>query len=67
MRPGHRLGVYMEALKLTDPDTGEELGTVAEKKVGVLKVSKVEADHLSVAEVIEKTGEIERGNVVKRE
>lgn len=67
IRPGLRLGVYIEGLQLTDPDTGEELGTVDEKKVGVIKVSKVEADHLSIAEVIEKTGQIERGNTVKRE
>jgi hypothetical protein len=67
VRPGLRLGVYIEGLQLTDPDTGEELGTVDEKKVGVIKVSKVEADHLSIAEVIEKTGQIERGNIVKRE
>jgi|GEM_PF-1470591 len=67
IRPGHRLGVYIEGLQLTDPDTGEELDTLAEKKVGVIKISRVEADHLSIAEIIEKTGQIERGNIVKRE
>jgi hypothetical protein len=67
IRPGHRLGVYIEGLQLTDPDTGEELGNLAEKKIGVIKVSKVEADHLSIAEIVEKTGQIERGNVVKRD
>jgi hypothetical protein len=67
IRPGHRLGVYIEGLPLTDPDTGEELGTLAEEKIGVIKVSKVEADHLSIAEIVERTGQIERGNIVKRE
>jgi hypothetical protein len=67
LRPRHRLGVYVEALQLTDPDTGKELDTLPEKKVGVIKVSKIEADHLSIAEIVEKTGQIERGNIVKRE
>jgi len=67
IRAGHRLGIYAEGLELTDPDTGEKLGVVAEEKVGALRVSKVEADHLSIAEVIEKTGKIEKGNIVKRE
>jgi hypothetical protein len=67
IRAGHRLGIYAEGLELTDPDTGEKLGVVAEEKVGTLRVSKVEADHVSIAEVIEKTSKIEKGNVVKRD
>ena len=67
VRPGHRLEVYIEGMQLTDPDTGEKLETLAEKKIGAIRISKVEADHLSIAEIIEKTGEIERGNIVKRE
>ena len=67
IRPGHRLGVYIEGLPLTDPSTGEELGTLDEEKIGVIKVTKVEADHLSIAEIVEKTGQIERGNIVRRE
>jgi len=67
IRPGHRLGVYIERLQLTEPDTGEELGALAEEKIGVIRVSKVEADHLSIAEIIQKAGQIERGNTVKRE
>ncbi len=67
IRVGQRLGVFIKGIQLTDPDTGEELGTIAEEKVAAIKVSKVEAEHLSIAEVIEKTGEIERGNLVKRE
>ena len=65
--PGNRLGVFMKGLQLTDPDTGEELGSFAEEKVGVIKISKVEAEHLSIAEIVEKTGQIERGNIVKQE
>jgi hypothetical protein len=67
VRIGHKLGVYIEGLRLTDPDTGEELSNLPEEKVGVIQILKVEADHLSIAEIIEKTGEIERGNIVKRE
>lgn len=66
-KTGQRLGVFIKGIQLIDPDTGEELGSIAEKKVGVVRISKVEAEHLSIAEVIEKTGEIERGNIVKRE
>ena len=67
IRHGHKLGVYMEAVPLTDPDTGEELSVLAEEKIGVIKISKVEADHLSIAEIVEKTGQIEKGNIVKPE
>ncbi len=67
VKTGQRLGIFIKGIQLIDPDTGEELGSIAEKKVGVIRISKVEAEHLSIAEIIEKTGEIERGNIVKRE
>lgn len=67
VRTGQRLGIFVKGIQLTDPDTGEELGSIAEKKVGVIRISKVEAEHLSIAEVIEEIGKIERGNIVKRE
>ena len=67
IKTGNKLGVYIPGLQLTDPDTGKELGKLAEEKIGVIKVSKVEADHLSLAEIVEKTGQIERGNIVRRE
>ncbi len=67
IKPGVRLGVFVEELKLTDPDSGKELGTVPEEKIGAIKITKIEAEHLSVAEIVEKTKQIERGNVVKRE
>ena len=67
IKTGYKFGVFIESTSLTDPDSGEELGTIPEKKVGVIRVSKIEADHLSIAEIIEKTGQIERGNIIKRE
>lgn len=67
IRVGQRLGVFIKGIQLTDPDTGEELGAVAEEKVGAIRISRVEAEHLSIAEIVEKTGKIERGNLVKRE
>lgn len=67
LKEGLKLGVYIKGIQLTDPDTGEELGTVAEEKVGSIKISKVEAEHLSLAEIVEKTSQIEQGNIVKRE
>lgn len=66
IRVGHKLGIFTKALQLTDPDTGEDLGSVPEKEIGTIKISKIEAEHLSIAEIIEKTGDIERGNIIKR-
>ncbi|MBD3182597.1 hypothetical protein GF312_09915 [Candidatus Poribacteria bacterium] len=65
LKPGLKLGVYLEPVILVDPDTGEEIGNIEEKKIAEIKVIKVEADHLSIAEVINKTEEIEKGNFVK--
>lgn len=62
-----KLGVYIEELTLTDPDTGKELKKIPEKKVGLIKVSKIEADHLSIAEIVEGLGEIEKGNIIRPE
>ena len=62
-----KLGVYIEELTLTDPDTGKELKKIPEKKVGLIKVSKIEADHLSVAEIVEGLGEIKKGNIIRPE
>jgi len=62
---GHKLTVYVEGMVLTDPDTGKELGKVPEKKVGIIKISKIEADHLSVGEIIEGVGQISKGNIVR--
>lgn len=67
IRPGHRLGIFVKSLQLTDPNTGKDLGSVPEEKIGAVKISKVEAEHLSIAEIVEQTGEIERGYIVKRE
>lgn len=57
LTPGHLLTVYPESSS----------AGVTEKKVGMLKVSKVEADHLSIAEIIDGMGQIGKGNIVKRE
>jgi curli biogenesis system outer membrane secretion channel CsgG len=67
IKTGYEFGIYIGSTTLTDPDSGEELGAIPEKKVGMVKVSKIEADHLSIAEIIEKTGQIERGNIIRRE
>lgn len=67
IKPGIKLSVYTGDIQLTDPDTGKELGKVAGEKMGVIKVSKVEADHLSLAEIVERIGQIERENIVRRE
>jgi len=64
---GHKFGVYLEGIVLTDPDTGKELGKSPDKKVGVIKVTKIEADHLSIAEIIEGLGQVSKGNLIKAE
>jgi len=67
IKTGYEFGVYIESVPLTDPDSGEKLGDLPEKKVGMIRVTKVEADHLSIGIITEKTGDVERGNIVKRE
>jgi len=67
IKAGLKLGVFVKGIKITDPDTGAELGTVPEQRVGSIKISRVEAEHLSLAEIIEKTRKIEQGNIVKQE
>ena len=67
IKAGLKLGVFVKGIQLTDPDTGAELGTVAEQRVGSIKISRVEAEHLSLAEIVEKTSQIEQGNIVKQE
>jgi len=64
---GNKLGVYIEGMTLTDPDTGKELKKIPEKRVGSIKISKIEADHLSVAEIVEGREEIRKGNIIRPE
>jgi len=67
IKTGLKLGVFVKGIKLTDPDTGAELGAVPEQRIGSIKISRVEAEHLSLAEIVEKTSQIEQGNIVKQE
>ncbi|MGB9597277.1 MAG: hypothetical protein ACPL7B_13430 [Candidatus Poribacteria bacterium] len=62
---GHKFGVYIEGIVLTDPDTGKELERSPDKKIGIIKVTKIEADHLSIAEIIEGLGQVSKGNLIK--
>ncbi len=64
---GHKLGVYIEGITLSDPDTGDELGKGQDKKIGMIKITKIEADHLSIAEIIEGLGQVGKGNLIKAE
>ncbi len=52
---GHRLFVYIEEIDLK------------QKKIGALKVTKIQAEHLSIAEIVEGVGEVKKGNIVKPE
>lgn len=64
--PGHKLGVFTDDLVLTDPDTGKEQ-RISGKRIGSVKIIKVEANHLSIGEIIEGLDHIEKGNVVRSE
>jgi hypothetical protein len=64
---GHKFGVYLEGVILTDPSTGKELGKSPDKKLGSIKITKIEAEHLSVVEIVEGLGQISKGNIIKAE
>ena len=59
--------VYKDDLIITDPDSGKEIKRIIGEKVGIITVWKIEADHLSIAEIVEGIGKIEKGDVVKPE
>ena len=50
---GNILSVYIENTDLK------------EKKIGSVKVSKIQAEHLSIAEIIEGIGQVKKGNIVR--
>jgi hypothetical protein len=64
---GNKFAVYIEGIVLTDPDTGKELGKSPDKKLGSIKITNIQAEHLSVAEIIEGLGQIGKGNIIKAE
>lgn len=64
---GNKFGVYIEGIALTDPDTAKGQGKLPDKKIGIIKVTKIEADHLSIAEIIEGLGQVSKGNLIKAE
>jgi len=45
----------------------EEDADLKQKRIGLLKVNKIEAEHLSIAEIIEKISEIKKGNIIRPE
>ena len=53
MKPGIVLDVFTKGKEITDPDTGQSLGTT-ESKVAAIEIQKV-ANNLSYAKLIEGT------------
>jgi hypothetical protein len=64
---GHKFGVYIVGVVLTDPDTGKELGKSPDKKLGSIKITNIQTEHLSIAEIVEGLGQISKGNIIKAE
>lgn len=52
---GVKLNVYAE----TSPDSSQQ------DKIGVVQITKVEAEHLSIVEILEGIGHIKKGDIVK--
>ena len=65
IKVGQVLGVYTESTPPVDSETGKKSSIPSTEKIGSIKVSKVETEHLSIAEIIEKKGEIQRDSIVK--
>ncbi|MEK7397658.1 MAG: hypothetical protein AAB116_12070 [Candidatus Poribacteria bacterium] len=64
---GNKFAVYIEGIVLTDPNTGKELGKSPDKKLGSIKITNIQAEHLSIAEIVEGLGQIAKGNIIKAE
>ena len=67
IRHGDKYGVWDHGRQLRDPDTGAILGEAPPRRVGVVQVEQVIADHLTQARVIEGAGSIAIGYLLRAE
>lgn len=67
IRNGDKYGVWDHGRELRDPDTGAVLGQVPPRRVGVVQVEQVIADHLTQARIIEGLQTIKNGYLLRAE
>lgn len=67
IRNGDKYGVWDHGRELRDPDTGAVLGQVPPRRVGVVQVEQVIADHLTQARIIEGLQSIKNGYLLRAE
>ena len=61
---GQQFAVYTDGTPIRDVDTGEILD-YTKKKIATVSVTKILNEKLSVVKVVEKTGDIKRGDLLK--
>ncbi len=67
IRSGDKYGVWDHGRELHDPDTGAVLGQAPPRRVGVLQVEQVLADHLTQARILEGAQSIHNGYLLRAE
>jgi len=67
LEPGDKLGVYERGQELTDPQTGEVVGRVDDRKIGSVQVTELRAEHFSKARILEGAGVVGADHLVKTE
>jgi hypothetical protein len=67
IRSGDKYGVWDHGRQLQDPDTGAVLGQVPPRRVGVVQVEQIIADHLTQARIIEGLQTIKNGYLLRAE
>ena len=65
IRSGDKYGVWDHGRQLQDPDTGAVLGQVPPRRVGVVQVEQIIADHLTQARIIEGLQTVKNGYVLR--
>ena len=64
---GHKFGVWDRGHELSDPGTGVFLGQALPRRVGVVQVEQVLAEHLSLVRVMEGGASIQKGYQIRAE
>lgn len=67
IRNGNKYGVWDHGRELRDPDTGAVLGQVPPRRVGVVQVEQIIADHLTQVRIIEGSQIIKNGYLLRAE
>ena len=67
IRNGDKFGVWDQGRALRDPDTDKVLGYAPPRRVGVVQVEQVLAEHLSQVQIIDGEGSIQKSFLIRAE